>query len=372
MLRTRRDNPGSAQRQAFTLLELLVVIAIIATLISILLVGFGAARRAAKAAGDRQAVAGLGLAVTQFRSDNDFVPPLVYDGDPISMTTGRAPKATDDAGGEGPVFEVEPNRWVVSVWDAGKTEDLEVLRQRDDGGLIHGTTGQDAWADPRYSKYALAYYLAGSLPEEVDGVSGLGMFEPLASGGFRGVGAVIGRGRTTVEPYIATDTSSVNLAQSYVDKNEPREHGAAMEMSPGEIDSFTTDSEARFRTAVTDRNGVAYRYYRWEPGRYDSDQGQYVVERTADLNIPAALINPVLYREFLDDPETEIDLTEGDTRLRGATYAIVGAGEDGLFGTEHIEVILEALGRDGATLSAEGEAELRRQVQQDNVVEVGD
>ena len=372
MLRTRRDNPGSDARGAFTLLELLIVIVIIATLVSILLVGFGAARRAARAAGDRQAVSGLSLAVTQFRSDNDFGPPLVFDGEPILMTTGRPPEATADASAEGPVLEVEPNRWVASVWDAGKTDDLEILRQRDESGLVHGTMGQDAWADPRYSKYALAYYLAGALPEEVDGVSGLGMFEPTASGGFRGVGAVIGRGRTTVDPYIDTDTSSVNLAQAYVDKDEPREHGAPTSMTPAQIDSFTTDAKARFRTAVTDRNGVAYRYYRWEPGRYDSSQGRYVVERTADLNIPAALINPVLYREFLDDQETEIDLTEGDTRLRSATYAIVGAGEDGLFGTEHIEVILESLGRDGSSLSAEGEAELRRQVQEDNVVEVGD
>ncbi len=373
MLRTRRHNPGLAERSAFTLLELLVVIVIIATLISILFVGFGAARRAANAAGDRQAVSGLDLAVTQFRNDNGFEPPLVFDGEPIEMTTGRMPEATQSGMGEGPVFEVDTNRWVVSVWDAGAEDDLEILRQRDasSGMRLGGTGGQSAWADPRYSKYALAYYLAGSLPAIVDGKDGLGMYEPQAGGGFRGVGAVVGRGRTTVDPYVDTDSKSVNLVANYVEPSEPMEHGGVSVMDQGQIDAFTTDSLARFRTALTDRNGIAYRYYRWEHGRYDSTKMETVVERTSDLNIPAVLVDPTLYRETLDDPMSVVDVTGGNPELRGAKYAIVGAGEDGLFGTEALSVIQEALGRGASGMSPEAEAELRRQVQQDNVVEVG-
>ncbi len=371
MLQTRRNNLGRAERGAFTLLELLIVIVIIVTLISILFVGFGAARRAANAAGDRQAVSGLDLAVTQFRSDNSFEPPLVFDGEPLEMTAGRKPEATQSGMGEGPVFEVDTDRWVVSVWDAGAEDDLEILRQRDaSGDTLAGMSGQSSWADPRYSKYALAYYLAGALPEIVDGVEGLGMYEPRAGGGFRGVGAVIGRGRKTVDPYVDTDSKSVNLAQSYVEPNEYAEHGG-MALDQGGIDSVTTDSLARFRTALTDRNGVAYRYYRWEHGRYDSTKMETVVERTSDLNIPAVLIDPTLYREVLDDPMSDVDVTGGDPELRGAKYAIVGAGEDGLFGTEAIGVIQDALGRGVSGMSAQAEAELRRQVQQDNVVEVG-
>jgi len=378
VLHMRRNNP----RNAFTLLELLVVIVIIATLISILLVGFGAARRAARAAGDRQAVSGLDLAVTQFDNDNGFIPPLVFDGEPQEMTATRKPEATEAAGGEGPVFEVEPDQWVVSVWDAGSEDgdDLEVLRQRNmnTGEPLAMNSGQEAWADPRYSRYALAYYLAGALPAEVDGVDGLGMYRPQEGGGFRGVGAVVGRGRTTVDPYIETGAASVNIKQNYVDANEYAEHGLPV-LTQDEANDVATDSLGRFRTAVTDRNGVAYRYYRWEKGRRDGNlpdgRPNIVVERTLDLNIPAALTDPALRFEGLSatsDAELEIDVTAGDTELRGARYAIVGAGEDGLFGTEDIDVILEALGRSaGTSLSEEGQAELRRQVWKDNVMEVG-
>lgn len=366
MRSARQDNTASG----FTLLELLVVIVIIATLVSILLVGFGAVRRAANAAGDRQAVAGLALGLTQFKQDHGFEPPLVFDGQPQENTTGVLPRATQDAGGEGPVFEVEPGRWLVSVWDAGQSRDAEILRQRNGmtGSTLASTSGQGAWADPRYSKYALAYYLAGALPAEVDGVDGLGMFQPQESGGFRGVGAVVGRGRTTYEPYIDIGSSSVNIAQNFVDANEYAEHGLAIPNDPG---SIATDSLGRFRTAVTDRNGVAYRYYRWESGRFDPAQGRVVVERTQDLNIPAALTDPVLRRQGLDNPATDLDVSGGNTKLRSARSAIVGAGEDGLFGTEDISVILEALGRSSAPATEEGVAELRRQVWEDNVVEVG-
>lgn len=367
MQSTRQHNP----ERAFTLLELLVAIVIIATLISILVVGFGAARRAANAAGDRQAVSGLALGVTQFDQDHGFEPPLVFDGQPHENTTGMVvPQATQDAGGEGPVYEVDTDRWLVSVWDAGQDQDAEILRQRDGmtGSLLGSNTDQGAWADPRYSKYSLAYYLAGALPAEVDGVDGLGMFEPQQSGAFRGVGAVVGRGRTTYEPYIETGSSSVNITQNFVDANEYAEHGLAIPNDPG---SIATDNLGRFRTAVTDRNGIAYRYYRWESGRMDPMQGRVVIERTQDLNIPSALTDPVLRREGLDNPMMAMDVTGGDTQLRSARSAIVGAGDDGLFGTEDIGVILEALGRSSPPSTEEGIAELRRQVWEDNVVEVG-
>ncbi len=364
----RRNNP----RSAFTLLELLVVIVIIATLISILLVGMGAARRAAQAASDRQAVSGMSLGVTQFKQDHAFIPPLVFDGEPLELTTTRRPESTTTAGGDGPVYSVDTNRWVVSIWDAGSGDDAEILRQRDrnTGVPLALPGGQSAWADPRYSKFALAYYLAGALPAEVDGVEGLGMYQPQESGGFRGVGAIVGRGRTTYEPYIDTGSSNVNLAQTYVDANEYAEHGGVVIDQSG-IDTITSDTLSRFRTAVTDRNGVPYRYYRWEQGRMDSVAGKIVKVRTLDLNIPAALTDPVLRRQGLDDPISEVDVTAGDTKLRGARYAVVGAGGDGLFGTEAIEVILESLGRSGSSPNAEVEAGLRRQVWQDNVVEVG-
>ena len=70
-----------------------------------------------------------------------------------------------------------------------------------------------------------------------------------------------------------------------------------------------------------------------------------------------------------------VQLEEFETNLRArrgyAAATTFGAGEDGLFGTEAIGVIQDALGRASGGISAQAEAELRRQVQEDNVVEVG-
>ncbi|HCT44110.1 MAG TPA: hypothetical protein DF699_02720, partial [Phycisphaerales bacterium] len=59
-----------------------------------------------------------------------------------------------------------------------------------------------------------------------------------------------------------------------------------------------------------------------------------------------------------------------DSRLRNARYAIVSAGPDGFFGTEHIETIANYLGEEVPT-SIEEQAELRQKVWADNAYEVG-
>ncbi len=366
LITTRRRRANWA-RGAFTLLELMVVIALISVLISLVVVALSAARRAARAAGDRQAVSSLSLATDQFETDHSFIPPLVYDGEPLGGSGGAdAPTATRNAGGDGPVFEVTQGgvqRWLVSVWDAGARDDLEFLRQRDSAGApLASGLDQDAWSDPRYSKFALAYYLSGALPEYVDGIEGGGMLAPLASGGFRGVGAVVGRGRDRYDAYIDGGSPSLTITDSYIESSEADEHDG---MNPD-----PADAENRFRLAITDRSGKAYRYYRWENGNPANLPGDELVMTTGDLNIPAALTDPELRAEWLNNPATTADLTGGNPELRGARYAIVGAGPNGVFGTEPLEVIATALGTDVPTTD-EGRAGLRREAWQDNVVEVG-
>lgn len=365
----RAAGGAGGDRRAFTMLEVLIVIGIITLLISLLIVGMSAARRAARAAGDRQAVSALSQATVQFKTDHSFPPPLVFDGDPLGGSGGAdMPRATRDAGGHGPVFDVTQGgaqRWLVSVWDPGAREDLEFLRQRDAAGAPLATgTGQDAWSDRRYSKFALAYYLAGALPEFVDGVEGAGMLAPQVSGAFRGVGAVVGRGRDRHESYVDTGSPSTSIEDSYIETSEAGEHGAS--------NPDVMDDDNRFRLAVTDRGGRAYRYYRWETGNVANlIGGDPLVKTTGDLNIPAALLDPELRFEFLNDPTTTADLTGGDPGLRRARYGIVGAGPNGVFGTEDLQVIADALGRSVPTTDA-GKVGMRREAWADNVTEVGE
>ncbi len=364
------DNPAAGLgRRGFTIIEILIVIGIITVLVSLVVVGLSAARRAARAAGDSQAVSSLKMATDQFKTDHSFLPPLVYDGDPMGGSGGnRAPRATRDAGGDGPVFDVTQGgvqRWLVSVWDPGARDDLQFLRQRDSSGLPDASgVGQDAWSDPRYSKFALAYYLAGALPEYVDGIEGAGMLEPLASGGFRGVGAVVGRGRDRYDSYVDTGSPSVSIEDAYIEAGEADEHDGTNPM--------LTDADNRFRLSITDRGGRAYRYYRWEQGNTANLlSGDKLVMTSGDLNIPAPLLDPTLRLEFLNDPTTTTDLTGGDQQLRGAKYAIVSAGPNGVFGTETLDEIADALGR-GVPSTDEGKAGLRREAWLDNTVGVGE
>lgn len=372
----RRINPRPARRpgsaRAFSLIELLVVIAVIALLLGVLAVGLARGLGLARSAANEQSVRSLTIAAEQFQREFGFVMPLVFDGEPLDVSgpavTGRSGiRPLDGTDDSIPAYEntsVTPSPRFLAAY-AG-SQDLDFLR----GGLDYdgneavraqsfgGEPSPLPYADARYSKFSPAIYLTGALDGELDGVDGAGMTAPNRDGSFAGAG---GGGRTRYEPWVEPG-SQIGLVRRYQDADEYTEHGAG---------TPPATSRRTFASALVDQqSGRAFRYYRWEQGRNSVDAGSAaeigVVEEAADLNIPSVLLDPILLERRVEEGDRNIDATGGNAEVQGASWAIVGCGPDGLFGTETLDVLRQRLGR-----PTTGEAELRAIARQDNAVGVG-
>ena len=403
--------------RGFTLVELLVVIFIIVLLISILVVGLNAAIRVAREQVDRATARNLGVAATSFENSFGFAPPLVHDGAfdadiRGSMGTSEGPVVRRGDGTLGtdavvripvpgvtgvsryftPAYVPALNRQFLR----GSEEDENVFVQGRYDFMAGASTDtiprrNSEWtaANQRYSKHTITYMLLGAGPAMIDGVEGEGMVAPDRSGVFPDAQA------STFDPLVAASTAGLEtsvttadrfppffspseatpVVQSYADETEWFENGAT-EAQANQIPALVENGELAFSIALTDSTGKAYRFYRWT-----TDENP---QSTAALNIPSALIDPQLLLEFTDaagqDERRRIDLTDGDAELRGARWAIVGAGPNGVFGTETVAELLRGLGRlvpqDPKVLNmiaADTDAvlELRREAWADNAVELG-
>lgn len=373
--------------RAFTLLELIVVFAIIVLVISFLSTALGRSTISARQTASQRSAEAIAAAVEQFQLEFGFLPPLVHDGPIVSGGTLYPidPITNSVSSDEGPLKDGLVNAGysykTLVVWS--QSSDFDFLRRREgtasDEVDLPETGGawqiESAWDDRRYSRYALAYYLTGMLPRSVDGVAGEGMSRPLINGGFANVGYPVGSTRDRYGATIDINRRGVRVQHGYARPVEIAEHDNNVDIdtltAQSVYDLYPADAQDNL-IALVDAFGTAFRYYRWEHGRYN-DRRQLVTVNSLDLNIPPVLLDPeAMIVVANDDAHTPMpDLTEGDLKIRQARFAIVGAGANKLFGTEPIEYIADQLGeRDPGGDPAEI-ARIRKVAMFDNVVALG-
>ena len=347
MRQLRRIGSGSGLRPTgsagFTLIELLISLIVVAVLISLITVGVRTALRQSKNAKEQFMASGLQSSVEQFRNEFGFEPPLVNDGDPLGQS-GEGPVIDDPSRNGYKRISVRSRAFLTARTDQGGV-DTDIV------GPINGYSGSESsFSDKRYSKFSLPFFLMGECgarhdanDEIIDGVVGAGFVTPMRDGRFDP------RGRKH-EPFYTPQGSDM-VRRQYVDPMEFREH---------------TGSDAGDRqgdpasAALLGLGGRPFRYYRWEnlePEDAEAELGEF-------LNIP----------KLLQDPNTwsDPDASSEQAGYRNGRYAIIGSGPDGVFGTETVEELEIALGRDlvgGGNEAAV--AKLRQDAMKDNAVEVG-
>jgi len=322
--------------RGFTIMEMMATLIVIGVLISLLLVAISGVVDSARGAADRQSLMGMRIAIDQFETEFGFLPPLVNDGPPLSPGLDDGP--------------VDPNGRVVVRDAAFLTGRLPSGAEDPDIIVDNGDSG---YSDKRYSKVSLPYYLSGASSadtpggEPIDGVDGAGFRTPLQTGGFDPAGRRYGP---------LYDMESSRIARSYFNQLEFLEHGEPV-----------LNNIQRNRPEVVayiDRNGRAFRYYRWinsDPPADASELGEF-------MNVPRILLDPWKWSDM------NASAASGSAEIAGARYAIIGAGRDGVFGTEPRDSLIAAFRRRGGIdeINDPPPLEYLRSIGiEDNVVEVG-
>lgn len=276
--RNSQKGMSRSSTRGFTIIETMIVMGIVALLGSILLLAIRGMRKTGDVTAEIGMVSALKLSVEKFKQDHGFLPPLVEDATPGPVeASGR-----------------------IRIWTA---QDLGNKDATLNGGP--GPAGPKA-----YSDYSLAYYLAGALDSDYDGVKGLGFTTPSEKrdGQFSRKGKKI---EALIDPtQYKTRTGAIRL------------------FIPN---ATSTDQLTKVRTVIWDRwsdgsltTGLSQpiRYYRWLPA-YWAQTDPTNPGKVRYWNVPVAIGGNL-------DPE----IAPSRAELKDAEYAIVSAGPDRLFGDE--------------------------------------
>lgn len=336
--RTNLTRDGRARAvHGFTMVELMFSILVVGILLGLLIVGARSSIKYVKATGDQRAVSNVAMAIKEFHKQFGFYPPLVKE-------TGG-----DPASGNGADVNMAANPRRINVYDLGNTTDLDTLEAQ---GVAFNAA--DPFTDLRWSSRSLAIYLVGGLnvgfdptrnnPSAanyvaIDGVTGPGFYAPRQNGTFDVPPEAVMTGGTASKRGI---------------KHEP-----LLNLGGSALKLFTDPSDPT-KISILDRNGVAIRYYRWQPAN------PTVGDLLDDLRVPV-----IVGRKSAGFPKTPAsrDLEE-NTALRGARWAVVAAGPNGYFGDEDITILRSNSAAMDLPAGAT-DAQLRAAAEQDNIVEVG-
>lgn len=350
-MRTGMDNTAwgaegpRGPARGFTLLEMLMAVLVIGIVMALLIGGALAVTRAAKGAANQAGVTNVKTGLLQFEQEFGFTPPLVKE---------RAVPAVQ------PVMPPTPQRRI-AVYDVTVQADQVALRIP-----TVPPTATNPMLDNRYSELSLAYYLAGGLDSPrltnaansppIDGVAGPGLYKPNRDGSFnipadvkRGgqgaVGTASNRRGSAYEPF-------VNLSKSV------------------KLFGDTADTQLVY---LRDGNDANIRYYRWLPGReVPAGSGNFVTLLAADFNVPPMVARDYSLPQFAFFKRKPARDLLTNASVKGATWGIVAAGANGVFGDEvSIEDLATRLGVRGAGGSPQREQEIRAIAEEDNIVEVG-
>lgn len=346
------DSTIRTHSKGFTLLEMLISILLIGIVMALVIGGALAVTKAARNAADRAVVGNIKTGLVQFEQEFGFVPPLVKE---RAVPTVQPVSAT-------------PGERRIVTYNLSLGADQVALRTP-----TQGPTATNPLLDNRYSELSLAYFLAGGLEERlnttnpnappIDGLVGPGLYAPQRDGSFD-IPADVKRGTVNVngeKSNIAGKSFKpfVNLGNS--------------------LKLITDATDGRF-VRLQDRTGTPIRYYRWLSGRENpAGSGQFTVRTPTDLNIPPMVARDYTLAQFRYMKRVPgRDIAEG-AALKGATWAIVSAGPNGVYGDEAppqmtIDQMAAKLGVAGATGAADPvarELEIRAIAEEDNIVEVG-
>lgn len=331
-----------APRGGFTILELMLVLIMMGLLLGLVFLGYKVARKTTQDLSTTALMNGVVMGLEEFKTSFGFVPPLVKDkADP--------PVAN--------LIYANAGRNTIRVYQLGVPADVTELRTLDP--LSNNT--RNPFLDTRYSTRSIAFYLAGgletpyaaALPDVViDGVPGPGMYAPDRDGTFEVPSAATlpaagdrSRVGKTYEPFVKLDAS------------------ASMTADPGMAETVE----------VRDKNGVAIRYYRWLNAEVGQPNAGLLIDRlgvrTPTLVGRDSKQTPFGNGYFTTPPERDLN---SNAALSKATWAVVAAGPNKLFGDEDIGFIAATLGKPVSNAPTEQEEHsLRSEAEKDNVVRVG-
>ncbi len=277
-----RVSNTSRSRRAFTLVETTITVVIIAILASILLVAVGRGLIFARESAERQNLVALKFAVTQFKTEFGFYPPVIQDNNrsnypSFAAGTDSRVGPIDDLGGSQQPVVFEGTRV-----DARLARETAYLQ-----GYTTATGNTVIDPDYRYSDYSLATYLAGALDDfdinrkAIDGAMGPKFTKPGETGAFAQRGQAY-------DAYFDFSKGGRGTREAVDDR--------AMALS-----------NPQRRPIIKDRWGTAIRFYRWLP--------------RADTSGAADAKPSILIPRTVGDPRT-------NPALAGAEFAIVSLGND--------------------------------------------